>query len=171
MTSLKSVLIDQIIEIAVVLTDNDLNIVAEGPDIVIHADPALFERDLFVKGFHEKSGMLQASVESNTSMQEAEYAVLGFLKQHVAENSSPLCGNSIHADRHFLRMQMPFVENYLHYRCIDVSTLKELSKRWNPEVYAGAEKLKEIKIHRAKDDILKSIEELKFYRTNFLKQA
>jgi oligoribonuclease len=169
MTSLKSVLVDQIIEIAVILTDKDLNVVAEGPDIVIHADQALFDRDPFVRDLHEKSGMLAASLASTTSMQEAEQEILAFLKEHVAEGSSPLCGNSIHTDRHFLRLQMPVVENYLFYRCIDVSTLKELSRRWAPGAYAEAELRKIHKVHRAKSDILQSIDELKFYREQFFK--
>lgn len=169
MTSLKSVLVDQIIEIAVILTDKDLNVVAEGPDIVIHADQALFDRDPFVRDLHEKSGMLAASVNSTKSMGDAEQEILAFLKEHVAEGSSPLCGNSIHADRHFLRLQMPVVEKYLFYRCIDVSTLKELSRRWAPEAYAEAELRKINKVHRAKSDILQSIDELKFYRERFFK--
>ncbi len=169
MSSLKSVLIDQIIEIAVILTDNDLNVVAEGPSVVIHADQALFDRDPFVRSLHEGSGVLSASLESTVTMQEAERQVLAFLKEHVAERSSPLCGNSIHTDRHFLRLQMPAVEDYLFYRCIDVSTFKELARRWAPAVYLEAEKRKVNKIHRAKNDILQSIDELKFYREQFLK--
>jgi len=169
MTSLKDVLVDRIIEIAVVVTDKDLNVVAEGPDIVIHADQALFDLDPYVRSLHEGSGMLEASLASTVTMQKAEQEVLDFLKEHVADQSSPLCGNSIHTDRHFLRLQMPAIEGYLFYRCIDVSTLKELAKRWAPEVYEEAERRKVNKVHRAKNDILQSIEELKFYRECLLK--
>ena len=170
MTSLEDVLVDQIIEIAVVLTDKDLNIVAEGPDIVIHADKALFERiDPNVRRLHTDSGMEQASIASDTTLEEATREVLTFLNEHLVEKSAPLCGNSIHTDRHFLKIHMPAVSNYLFYRCIDVSSLKELARRWATEVYTEAEHRKEHKIHRAKDDILQSIEELRFYRENLFK--
>jgi oligoribonuclease len=169
MTSLKNVLTDRIIEIAVVLTDSDLNVVAEGPDIVIHADQALFDLDPFVRALHEPSGMLAASLASGVEGPDAEREVLAFLEKYVAKQSSPLCGNSIHTDRHFLRVQMPTLENYLFYRCIDVSTLKELAKRWAPEVYQEAERRKAHKVHRAKNDILQSIDELRFYREKLLR--
>lgn len=169
MTSLKNVLTDRIIEIAVVLTDKDLNVVAEGPDIVIHADQALFDLDPFVRSLHEGSGMLAASLASTVTLERAEQQVLEFVQKHVAKQSSPLCGNSIHTDRHFLRVQMPTLEDYLFYRCIDVSTLKELAKRWAPEVYAEAERRKANKVHRAKNDILQSIDELRFYRKELFK--
>lgn len=167
MTSLKNVFDDRIIEIAVILTDANLEVVAEGPDIVIHADEALFDRAPEVKRMHEESGVLAASLASTTTLEEAQFAVLGFLKQYVTEGSAPLCGNSIHMDRHFLRVHMPAVNDYLFYRCIDVSTLKELARRWAPETYLEAEKLKTRKTHRAKSDILESIEELRFYRKRF----
>ncbi len=171
MTSLEDVQIDQITEIAIVLTDKDLNIVEEGPDIVIHADQSLFDRiDPFVRELHRKNGMEEASVACTTTLAEAEQEVMTFLRGRVAKGSSPLCGNSIHADRHFLRIQMPEFEEYLFYRCIDVSTLKELARRWAPEVYVEAEKRKVNKTHRAKDDILQSINELRFYREMLLKQ-
>jgi oligoribonuclease len=169
MTSLKNVLTDRIIEIAVVLTDKDLNVVAEGPDIVIHADQALFDLDPFVRSLHEGSGMLAASLASTVTLEQAEQQMLEFVQKHVAKQSSPLCGNSIHTDRHFLRIQMPTLEDYLFYRCIDVSTLKELAKRWAPEVYAEAERRKANKVHRAKNDILQSIDELRFYRKELFK--
>jgi oligoribonuclease len=165
MTSLRDARVDQIIEIAVVLTDKDLTIVAEGPDIVIHADPELFAgipdsaRDL-----HEKSGILPVVAASTVSLKEAEDQVLAFLEEHVSPNSAPLCGNSIHVDRHFLRLQMPRVEQYLFYRCVDVSTLKELARRWLPDLYMQAQDRKGDSAHRAKDDILASIRELAFYR-------
>ena len=170
MTSLVDVRVDQIIEIAVVLTDNDLNIVAEGPVIAIHADHEVFETiPPEIKVFHQKSGTYEASIASTTTVREAEERVLAFVKEHVVAGSSPLCGNSIHTDRHFLRLQMPTLEDYLFYRCIDVSTLKELARRWAPAVYTEAERRKQNKTHRAKDDILQSIDELRFYRETLFK--
>ncbi len=168
MTSIEDVLVDTITEIAVVLTDKDLTVVAEGPDIIIHADRELLESRRWspVGQFPESDQLKELSVASTITMREAEEQVLAFVRDYVELNSSPLCGNSIHSDRHFLKMQMPEFEKYLFYRCIDVSTLKELAKRWAPEVYQEAEKRKENKTHRAKDDILKSIDELRFYREN-----
>lgn len=170
MTSIRDVLVDRITEIAVVLTDKDLNVVAEGPEIVIHADPALF-RDIpeHTRAVHDASGIEAAVAASTTTMAEAEEQVLAFLKEHCVEGTAPLCGNSIHMDRHFLRMQMRSVNDYLFYRCIDVSSIKELARRWAPELYEEAEKRKGEKPHRAKGDILNSIAELKFYRDNFFK--
>jgi oligoribonuclease len=101
---------------------------------------------------------------STLSLPEAEDQVLAFLKEHVEPNSAPLCGNSIHVDRHFLAIQMPRVEKYLFYRCVDVSTLKELSRRWLPDLYRASQERKGESAHRAKDDILASISELAFYR-------
>ncbi len=169
MTSINDVLVDKIIEIAVVITDKDLNVVAEGPDIIIHADAELIEaRRWYPKGqFPESDRLKELSAASTVSTLEAEEQVLAFIKEYVEPNSSPLCGNSIHADRHFLKIHMPTFEKYLFYRCIDVSTLKELAKRWAPGVYAEAEKRKEHKLHRAKADILQSIEELRLYRERF----
>ncbi len=170
MTSIHDALKDRITEIAVVLTDKDLNVVAEGPDIVIHIDDALFE-DISVdaKAFHADSEIRALVAASTTTAEEAEAQVLAFLKEHVVEGSAPLCGNTIHMDRHFLRIQMRSVSDYLFYRCIDVSGIKELARRWAPDVYEEAERRKGEKPHRAKADILKSIEELRFYRENFFK--
>lgn len=167
MTSINDVLVDKITEISVVLTDKNLNVVAEGPDTIIHVDRELIEaRRWCPKGqFPESDKLKELSAISTTTTREAEEQVLAFLKEYVEPNTAPLCGNSIHADRHFLKIHMPEFEKYLFYRCIDVSTLKELAKRWAPEVYHEAERMKEHKTHRAKDDILKSIEELRYYRT------
>lgn len=166
MTSLLDATVDSILEIAVVLTDNDLNIVAEGPDIVIHADPEAFDRvPAEVLSLHERSGVRQASIGSSVSEAEAEREVLSFLKEHISEKSSPLCGNSIWVDRHFLRVRMPSIHEYLDYRVIDVSTIKELAKRWNRDAFS---KYSKVKKHRAKDDILQSIEELRFWKKEFL---
>ena len=165
MTSLIDAQVDQIIEIAVILTDKDLNIVAEGPDLIIHADGRLFDAaPSSARELHEKNGLIPLVAASTTSLTEAEDQVLTFLKEHVAPNSAPLCGNSIHVDRHFLRMQMPRVEQYLFYRCIDVSTVKELARRWTPALYEEARRRKGNSAHRAKADILASIGELAFYR-------
>lgn len=163
MTSIRDATKDRIIEIAVVLTDGALSVVAEGPEIVIHADSGAFSGiPDEVQRMHEESGVMKASLESAVSLDTAESEVLGFLKEFVAPQSSPLCGNSIHMDRHFLRLQMPALDAYLHYRCIDVSTIKELGRRWSPEVGEFEKK----KTHRAKDDIYESIEELRFWRKN-----
>ncbi len=170
MTSLEDVMIDRITEIAIILTDKDLNIIAEGPDIVVKTDPTIYTHiDPMVLKMHETSGIKQASIKSTVTLEEAEQIALAFLKERITPHSAPLCGNSIHTDRHFLRVQMPEFEDYLFYRCIDVSSLKELARRWAPQLYAEAEKLKGHKAHRAKSDILQSIEELRFYRKYFLK--
>ncbi len=156
---------DRIIEIAVVLTDKDLTVVKEGPSIVIHAEPIEFE-DIpeSAHALHEASGIIPEAVASTMTLVEAEDRVLAFLKEYVAPQTAPLCGNSIHVDRHFLALQMPRIEQYLFYRCIDVSTVKELARRWAPTVYEEAKARKGESVHRAKDDILASISELAFYR-------
>lgn len=170
MTSLVDVQKDQIIEISAIITDKDLRVVAEGPDIAIHAAADAFEKITpELKAFHQKSGAYDAAIASTVTLKEAEEQILTFVQEWVAPNSSPLCGNSIHTDRHFLRVQMPKFEEYLFYRCIDVSTCKELARRWAPEVYAEAERRKEHKSHRAKADILQSIDELRFYREKLFK--
>lgn len=170
MTSLRDVLVDRITEIAVVLTDKDLNVVAEGPDIVIKTDPALFDR-LPPEAYHDydPTSIKAAVAASTTTLEEAEAQVLAFVQEHVEEKSAPLCGNTIHMDRHFLRIQMPAFEQYLFYRCIDVSSIKELARRWNHPLYDEAERRKGEKPHRAKADILNSIEELRFYRDTFFR--
>lgn len=170
MTSLVDVTKDSIIEIAVVITDTNLAVVAEGPDIIIHADATVFENiPSDVLEIHKKSGIIESSISSVITTEQAEREVLAFVEAHTAPQSSPLCGNSIHMDRMFLRLHMPTLDSYLHYRCIDVSTLKGLAERWRPEVYEQWRSSRGEKKHRAKDDILKSIEELKFYREHFLK--
>lgn len=168
MTSLQDVTKDQIIEIAVLLTDKDLNIVAEGPSIVIHADAALFDViPESAKELHEKNGLIHESPQSKVSLKEAESGVLAFIKEHCAPQSAPLCGNSIHMDRYFLRFQMPELDEYLFYRCIDVSTIKELARRWAPDIYEAARARKGESAHRAMEDIRASISELAFYRGAF----
>jgi oligoribonuclease len=162
MTSLVDVRRDSIIEVAVVLTDKELTIVAEGPDIVIHAPREAFDAiPENVRDIHERSGIIEPVIASSVSEKEAEQQVLAFLRENITPQSSPLCGNSIHMDRMFLYTRMPDVHSYLHYRNIDVSTIKELAKRWNPAVFSTYSKEG---THRAKDDILQSIDELKFWR-------
>jgi oligoribonuclease len=159
---------DQIIEVATVLTDQDLRVVAEGPEVVIHAELSLFdEHNQVAREMHEQSGLLPLVMASTLSLADAEQQVLAFLKAHVAPQSAPLCGNTIHMDRHFLRLQMPRVDQYLFYRIIDVSSVKELARRWAPEIYAEAKRRKGQKPHRAGEDVHKSIEELAFYRDTF----
>lgn len=170
MTSLVDVNVDQIIEIAAVVTDKDLNVIAEGPDIVVHADKSAFERiapDVFA--LHTKSGIIDVSVASTVTLAEAEKEMLAFLRIHTEKGTAPLCGNSMHMDRMFMKTQMPELYDHLFYRNIDVSTLKELARRWKPELYEEWQNMKGDKAHRAKEDILRSIDELKFYREKLLK--
>lgn len=158
-----------IVEIASIVTDDELNIVAEGPDLVIHATEAqLAEMDPHVIEMHTSSGLLEKIKASTVTLAEAEAATLAFFAEHLGtENRVPLAGNSIGTDRRFLAAQMPQVEDFLHYRCIDVSTLKELARRWNPKVAKGAPGKKGA--HRALDDIKESIIELRHYRDTFLR--
>jgi oligoribonuclease len=153
-----------IVEIATLITDDDLDIVAEGPDLVIHQDAAsMASIDPFVKDMHAKSGLLPLIEASTVSLAEAGAQTLAFIKQHVVEpRSVPLCGNSIGTDRRFLLRHLPEIEEYLHYRSVDVSTVKELVRRWYPEVFKAREE--KDNRHRALDDIRASIEELRFYR-------
>lgn len=157
---------DVIVEIATVVTDDDLVVVAEGPDLVIHhSDDVLAVMDPFVVDMHTKSGLLTSIRESTLSLEEAGRLTLEFIRLHVPQAQSvPLCGNSIGTDRRFLARYLPDIEKYLHYRCVDVSSIKELVRRW----YAGTENVRPFKVgkHRALDDVLESIEELRFYRDN-----
>lgn len=154
-----------IVEIATLVTDDDLNIVAEGPDLVIfQPDEALSEMDDFVTNMHTTSGLLELIKTSTVSHDDAMQQTLDFIKLHSPEPMKiPLCGNSIRTDRTFLAKYMPEIENWLHYRCVDVSTVKELVKRWNPGLEHARPKSEGI-THRAMDDIRDSVAELKFYR-------
>jgi len=154
-----------IVEIATVITDDYLNVIADGPDLVIHAtEEQLTQMGDFVTEMHKKSGLLPAIVSSTMSTEEAEAATLAFLKEHIGEaNSVPLCGNSIGTDRRFLQEYMPTLESFFHYRNVDVSTIKELARRWNPEVLAAMPE--KDTSHRALDDIRESIAELVHYRS------
>ena len=155
-----------IIEIATIITDDQLNIVAEGPVLAVHQpDSELDKMDDWNVKTHGNSGLTQRVKDSSISMEEAERQTLEFVKQHVKKGHSPLCGNSIHQDRRFLVKQMPELEEYMHYRNIDVSTLKELALRWKPSITSGFKKKGS---HKALDDIIESIEEMKYYREHFL---
>ena len=155
---------DVIVEIATIVTDDELVVVAEGPDLVIHQPPeALADMDPVVVEMHTSSGLLTAIAESTITLEEAGDATLDFIRQYVPEaRSVPLCGNSIGTDRRFLLRYLPDIENYLHYRSVDVSTIKELARRWSPEVLGGLPR--KAAAHRALDDIRESIAELRFYR-------
>ena len=158
---------DRIIEIAFVITDSQLNTLATAPVWVVHqSDVVLEAMDEWNKNTHGRSGLIAKVKASLLSDIEAETQCLDFLKQYVPERASPLCGNSICQDRRFLARYMPRLEAYFHYRNLDVSTLKELCKRWKPEI---AKKVVKSGKHEALADIEESIEELKYYRDNFLK--
>jgi oligoribonuclease len=158
---------DRIIEVAIVVTDSQLNTVAEAPVLVVHqSDAALDGMDAWNKSTHGKSGLIDKVKASSLTEAAVEEQMLVFLATHVPEKSSPMCGNSICQDRRFLARHMPRLEAYFHYRNLDVSTLKELAKRWKPEIAKGLTKQGR---HEALADIYESIEELKYYRANFLK--
>ena len=154
-----------IVEIATLLTDDELNIVAEGPDLVVAQPPeAMAQMDDFVRNMHTKSGLLPQIEASTLSLGEAGAATMDFLREHIPEaRTVPLCGNSIGTDRRFLAAQLPEVEEFLHYRSVDVSTIKELSRRWYPGVLSKAPK--KAAGHRAMDDIRESVAELVYYRS------
>jgi oligoribonuclease len=158
-----------IVEIATLVTDDQLEIVAEAPDLVIHQpDEALAAMEDVVREMHTRSGLLAAIQASSVSLADAGAATLDFIKAHVpAPRSVPLCGNSIGTDRRFLAVHLPEIENYLHYRSIDVSTLKELALRWAPGVLEGAPKKEST--HRALDDIRESVDELRWYRAHLFR--
>lgn len=156
-----------IIEIATLLTDNDLEIVAEGPEIVIHCDEVYLSRMIdIVRGMHTKSGLVERVRTSQTNLGDAERETLVFLKEHCVAKKVPLCGNSIWCDRMFLKLHMPAIDDYLHYRTIDVSSFKEVATRWSVSSIAGAPRKGDK--HRALDDIKESIAELRHYRTSWL---
>jgi oligoribonuclease len=162
---------DVIVEIATIVTDDELEIVAEGPDLVVHQPPeALVGMDPVVVDMHTASGLLPAISTSTVSLEEAGAATLDFIKQHVPEpRTVPLCGNSIGTDRRFLAVHLPAIEEHLHYRSVDVSTIKELTRRWYPGALDATPR--KATAHRALDDIRESIEELRWYRANVFKPA
>ena len=158
---------ERLLEIAVVVTGPNLTPRVEGPVCVIHqSDELLNKMDAWNKGTHGRSGLIDKVKASTTSEQDAEEQILAFIKKYVSKNTSPLCGNTISQDRRFLVKFMPKLEAYLHYRNLDVSTLKELSKRWKPEVFNSFKKQQK---HTALADVHESIEELAHYKAHFIK--
>lgn len=158
---------DRILELAILITDSQLNLVAEGPVLVVHQPPAVLDRmDDWNKAAHGKSGLIDRVKASTLSEAEVENQLLDFVSQHVPRKISPICGNSVHQDRRFLVKYMPKLEDYFLYRNLDVSTLKELVRRWKPEVLAGLTKHGK---HEALADIHESIAELRYYREHVLK--
>jgi oligoribonuclease len=159
---------DRIIEVAVVVTDPNLNILGEGPVFAIHqSDEILDGMDAWNKGTHGRSGLIERIKASTVTEAEAEVALIDFLKKYVPAGKSPMCGNTICQDRRFMARGMPKLEAFFHYRNLDVSTLKELCKRWKPELASGFKKHQK---HTALADIIESIEELRYYREHFIKE-
>lgn len=160
---------ERIIEVATLITDGDLNLIAEGPVLAVHQPEALLAAmDDWNQKTHGESGLVARVKESTIDTAEAQRQTLDFLKAHVAPGSSPMCGNSVHQDRRFLEREMPELLDFFHYRNLDVSTLKELAKRWNPGALAGFQKRN---THQALDDIRESLAELAHYRNTFLRLA
>lgn len=158
---------DRIIEVAMIATDSQLNVLGQSPVLVIHQpDSVLDAMDDWNKNTHGKSGLITKVKASTLSAAEAEATLLAFMAEYVPARTTPMCGNTIHQDRRFMVRWMPQLEEYFHYRNLDVSTLKELCKRWRPEVARGVVKRGK---HEALADIEESIEELKYYREHFLK--
>jgi oligoribonuclease len=160
-----------IVEIATLITDDDLQIVAEGPDLVVSATAGELEAmDDFVRAMHTKSGLLADIAASTTSLEEAGDATLAFIRTHVRKaRTVPLAGNSIGTDRRFLAAQLPAIEEFLHYRSVDVSTVKELARRWFPQVMEGVPT--KAGGHRAMDDIRESVTELAYYRSHVFREV
>jgi oligoribonuclease len=160
---------ERIIELACVVTDANLNVLAESPVMVVHQSDALLDAmDAWNKGTHARSGLIDKVKASTLTEEDAQTQMVEFLRQFIGKGKTPLCGNSVHQDRRFMVKYMPKLEEFFHYRNLDVSTLKELAKRWRPEVYASFEKSQK---HEALADIYESINELKHYREHFLKLA
>lgn len=158
---------DRIIEIATIVTDSNLNVIEEGPVFAIHQpDELLNQMDEWCTTQHNQSGLVDRVKASDISEEIACLETIAFLQKHVAGGKSPMCGNSVWQDRRFLTKYMPALDNYFHYRMIDVSTLKELALRWAPKIYNGIQKESR---HLALDDIRDSINELKYYRDHLLK--
>ncbi|MDB5767476.1 MAG: orn [Collimonas fungivorans] len=159
---------DRIIEVAVVVTDPQLNILAEGPVFAIHQPDEIMDgMDAWNKGTHGRSGLIEKVKNSTVTESEAELALVEFLKKYVPNGKSPMCGNTICQDRRFMARGMPKLEAFFHYRNLDVSTLKELCRRWKPELASGFKKHQK---HTALADIIESIEELRYYREHFIKE-
>ena len=160
---------DRIIEVALVVTDAELNTLAEAPVLVVHQSDAVLDgMDSWNKGTHGKSGLIDKVKASALDEAVVEEQMIAFLKEYVAERTSPMCGNSICQDRRFLARHMPRLEAYFHYRNLDVSTIKELAKRWRPGLPEGFKKASK---HEALADIYESINELKYYREHFFRDG
>ncbi len=156
-----------IIEMAAIVTDSNLNTIAEGPNLVIHQRKSLLKKmDEWNQKQHQQSGLLEEVKKSEITVKRAEEAALEFIKEYCLPKKSPLCGNAIHHDRRFIIKYMPKLNEYLHYRHVDVSTIKDLVQRWYPKDKAFPKKED---VHRALPDILASIQELKFYREHYFK--
>ena len=158
---------DRIIEVATLITDASLNILAEGPVLALHrSDTVLAGMDEWNQRTHGESGLVQRVRDSRLDDAAAEAQTLEFLRQWADEGSSPMCGNSVHQDRRFMARYMPTLEAFFHYRNLDVSTVKELARRWRPELPGGYQKQN---THRALDDIRDSVNELRYYREHFFR--
>ena len=158
---------DRIIEVAIIITSGDLDVVIESPALVVHQDVAtLNAMDSWNQSTHTRTGLIDKVKASTLDESTVENAMLAFLREHVPSKASPMCGNSICQDRRFLAKWMPTLEDYFHYRNLDVSTLKELARRWRPDIAKGVSKRG---AHTALDDIRESIDEMRYYREHFLK--
>ncbi len=158
---------DRVIEVAMVVTDKDLNVIAEGPVLVVHQPDAVLDAmDNWNKGTHGKSGLIDKVKASLLTESDVEDAMIHFMKQYVPARTSPMCGNSICQDRRFMARWLPKLEAYFHYRNLDVSTLKELGKRWKPQIMDG---FKKANSHTALADIMESIDEMKYYREHLIR--
>lgn len=160
---------DRILEVATIITDSQLNIIAEGPVLVVYQPTAVLDAmDEWNTRTHSETGLLERVRVSTLNETDVEKQTLEFLQQYVAKGKSPMCGNSICQDRRFLARCMPELEAWFHYRNLDVSTIKELARRWKPDVYAGVVKKN---THKALEDIRESIEELRYYREHLFREA
>ena len=158
---------DKVLEIAVIITDPFLKIIAESPVFVIHQDDQVLGRmDVWNQSTHGKTGLIEKVKNSTYNEKQVTHSLLEFMEKYVGKNKSPMCGNSICQDRRFMAKHMPELEKFFHYRNLDVSVFKELSKRWKPEIIDGFKKAGK---HEALADIIESIEELKYYREHFIK--
>ena len=158
---------DKILEVAVIVTDPDLKVIAEAPVLVVHQEDNILDKmDAWNTSTHNKTGLVDKVKKSKLNESMVENQVIDFLKKYVNKNTSPMCGNSICQDRRFMAKHMPNLENFFHYRNLDVSVFKELAKRWKPELIEGFKKAGK---HEALADIVESIEELKYYREHFIK--
>jgi oligoribonuclease len=157
---------DRILELAVVVTDAELNVLGESPVLVIHQSDAVLDgMDAWNQGTHKRSGLIDKVKASSLDEAAATEQMIAFLKQFIGAGKSPMCGNSICQDRRFMARYMPDLESYFHYRNLDVSVFKELARRWKPEIYSGFKKASK---HEALADIYESIDELKYYREHFI---